>query len=107
MNGQLIGLMPLIAGWLDDSVFLRRTEMEDDAWGSSVPDTYNHRAFTTGRRRVPPPQSVPPGHHMHARKVKEEALSRNFPSRQHINHQLFDAIGVWTGASAATAPASG
>lgn len=56
-------------GWLDDSVFLRRTEMEDDAWGSSVPDTYNHRAFTTGRRRVPPPQSVPPGHHMHARKV--------------------------------------
>ena len=71
MNSNLIELVALIAGWLDDSVFLRRSEMEGDAWAAAVPDNYNHRAFTTGRRRGPPPQPMPPGHHPHARKVSD------------------------------------
>ena len=71
-----------VTGWMDDSVFLRRNEMEDEAWGPNVSgggvgpggDAYSHRAFTTGRRRPLPPQQQQqaqlPGHHPHtSRKV--------------------------------------
>jgi len=70
-------------GWLDDSVFLRRSEMEGDAWAAAVPDNYNHRAFTTGRRRGPPPQPMPPGHHPHARKVPPPQLPQLPQPPQH------------------------
>lgn len=65
---------------MDDSGFLRRNDMEDEAWGPNFTggpggdrDAYSHRAFTTGRRRGLPPQQQSaqlPGHHPHtSRKV--------------------------------------
>ena len=74
---------------MDDSVFLRRSDMNEDPWvqhpghggGGSVvggSDSYAHRAFTTGRRKMPPPQlqqPPPPGHHPTAgRKVCNLAI---------------------------------
>ena len=66
-------------GWMDDSVFLRtRNEMEDEAWGPGISggggpgaDSYSHRAFTTGRRKMlPQQQQVQASGHPHtSRKV--------------------------------------
>lgn len=55
-----------MTGWMDDSVFLRRNDVEDEAWGPNMTpggpgqDVYTHRAFTTGRRRGLPPQQQQP-----------------------------------------------
>lgn len=65
---------------MDDSVFLRRNDMEDEAWGPNMggvgpgSDAYSHRAFTTGRRKMLPPQQQQQAqlqsHHPHtSRKV--------------------------------------
>jgi hypothetical protein len=69
----------LPTGWMDDSVFLRtRNEMEDEAWGPGISggggpgaDSYSHRAFTTGRRKMlPQQQQVQVSGHPHtSRKV--------------------------------------
>lgn len=60
-------------GWLDDSVFVRRSEVKED-WARTQADPYSHKSFTTDRRKVvAAPGVVPPGHHhhhpQHARKV--------------------------------------
>ena len=64
--------VPPFLGWMDDSVFLRRNDMNEDPWVQHPShgmggggDSYAHRAFTTGRRKPPPQlqQPPPPGHH--------------------------------------------
>ena len=51
---------------MDDSVSLRRNDVEDEAWASGMTpggpaqDVYSHRAFTTGRRRGLPTQQQQP-----------------------------------------------
>lgn len=54
-----------IAGWVDDSVFIRRNqESNEDLWSNGGPGG-QAGAFTTGRQRgrnapVPPPPAVKP-----------------------------------------------
>lgn len=44
-------------GWVDDSVFLHRTDGDEGMWMNN----YAHRAFTTGRRHIPPTKTRPKG----------------------------------------------
>ncbi|XP_046439931.1 rho GTPase-activating protein 190-like isoform X11 [Daphnia pulex] len=68
-------------GWMDDSVFLRtRNEMEDEAWGPGISggggpgaDSYSHRAFTTGRRKMlPQQQQVQVSGHPHTSRKQQQ-----------------------------------
>ena len=56
--------------------------MKDDGWNNAASDTYAHRAYTTGRRKMPPPNVVPPippippgGLPAHVRKVSTRSSS--------------------------------
>jgi hypothetical protein len=56
--------------------------MKDDGWNNAAGDTYAHRAYTTGRRKMPPPNVIPPvppippgGLPAHVRKVSTRSSS--------------------------------
>ncbi|XP_034252390.1 rho GTPase-activating protein 190 isoform X9 [Thrips palmi] len=57
ISGSRESLATRDSGWVDDSVFLHRTDGDDGMWMNN----YAHRAFTTGRRHVPPPKTRPKG----------------------------------------------
>ncbi|CAG2058177.1 unnamed protein product, partial [Timema podura] len=44
------------SGWVDESVFLQRQDVDEELWG-----TYRQHAFTTGRRHMPAHKSRPQG----------------------------------------------
>nr|CAD7574704.1 unnamed protein product [Timema californicum] len=44
------------SGWVDESVFLQRQDVDEEMWG-----TYRQHAFTTGRRHMPALKSRPQG----------------------------------------------
>ncbi|XP_034252394.1 rho GTPase-activating protein 190 isoform X12 [Thrips palmi] len=66
ISGSRESLATRDSGWVDDSVFLHRTDGDDGMWMNN----YAHRAFTTGRRHVPPPKTRPKGN-SHTLKVKD------------------------------------
>ncbi|XP_065581199.1 rho GTPase-activating protein 190-like, partial [Artemia franciscana] len=69
------------SGWLDDSIFVHRPL---EHW-TNTSESYSQRAFTTGRRRYPPPSGPPP-----AVPGKESAIFSNKPGR--INMKEFTNV---------------
>ncbi|XP_026272441.1 rho GTPase-activating protein 190 isoform X2 [Frankliniella occidentalis] len=57
ISGSRESLATRDSGWVDDSVFLHRTDGDEGMWMNN----YAHRAFTTGRRHVPPTKTRPKG----------------------------------------------
>ncbi|XP_052130418.1 rho GTPase-activating protein 190 isoform X12 [Frankliniella occidentalis] len=70
ISGSRESLATRDSGWVDDSVFLHRTDGDEGMWMNN----YAHRAFTTGRRHVPPTKTRPKGN-SHTLKVKDAVPS--------------------------------